>query len=84
MPAATTSAAGHLTTADWNTFNKQAGNANLTSIAALTFFYNHFFSKNDGCRNILYILKTGCFIRRNFNRTLFGTSIPFFKCYDKW
>jgi hypothetical protein len=31
-----TSAAGHLTAADWNTFNsKQAGNANL-SIAALT------------------------------------------------
>jgi hypothetical protein len=60
MPAATTSAAGHLTAADWNTFNsKQAGNANLTSIAAP--LYNHFFSKNDGCRNIFFILKTGCF-----------------------
>jgi hypothetical protein len=30
MPAATTSVAGHLTAADWNTFNKQPAGSTLT------------------------------------------------------
>jgi hypothetical protein len=78
MPAATTSAAGHLTAADWNTFNsKQAGNANLTSIAALTFTATSFLRMTAAGTFSLYIENWLLLSGGTLTGALFGTSATF-------